>query len=152
MEETAVLIGMGAVAAALSLQALRRRLELSRAKHPSLTGHARMARRIAALIPYYAYDEERFFCSDGAPAEVVADRRAGFARLAAIYRQRFARSAALTADCDRCSSAAAAVTCWRAAMARKISSWRSVIIDRIDDIERNVRLDLSRRDRHRLPP
>jgi glutamate-1-semialdehyde 2,1-aminomutase len=100
MEETAILIGMGAVAAALSLKALSTRLELSKAKHPSLTGHARMARRIAALIPYYAYDEERFFDSDGAPAEVVAGRRTGFARLAAIYRQRFARSAALTAQAE----------------------------------------------------
>lgn len=100
MEETAILIGMGAVAAALSLKALSTRLELSRAKHPSLTGHARMARRIAALIPYYAYDEARFFDSDGAPAEVVAGRRTGFARLAAIYRQRFARSAALTAEAE----------------------------------------------------
>lgn len=100
MEDTAILIGMGAVAAALSLKALSTRLELSRAKHPSLTGHARMARRIAALIPYYAYDEERFFDSDGAPAEVVAGRRAGFARLAAIYRQRFARSVALTAEAE----------------------------------------------------
>jgi glutamate-1-semialdehyde 2,1-aminomutase len=91
---------MGAVAAALSLKALRTRLELSKAKHPSLTGHARMARRMAALIPYYAYDEERFFCSDGAPSEVVAARRVGFARLSAIYRQRFARSAALTAEAE----------------------------------------------------
>lgn len=100
MEETTFLIGMGAVAAALSLKALRTRLELSKAKHPSLTGHARMARRMAALIPYYAYDEERFFCSDGAPSEVVAARRVGFARLSAIYRQRFARSAALTAEAE----------------------------------------------------
>lgn len=100
MEETAILIGMGAVAAALSLKALSTRLELSKAKHPSLTGHARMARRIAALIPYYAYDEERFFDSDGAPADVVAGRRTGFARLSAIYRQRFARSAAMTAEAE----------------------------------------------------
>jgi glutamate-1-semialdehyde 2,1-aminomutase len=91
---------MGAVAAALSLKALRTRLELSKAKHPSLTGHARMARRIAALIPYYAYDEARFFGSDGAPAEVVARRRAGFTRLAEIYRQRFVSSAALTAEAE----------------------------------------------------
>jgi glutamate-1-semialdehyde 2,1-aminomutase len=100
MEETTFLIGMGAVAAALSLKALRTRLELSKAKHPSLTGHARMARRIAALIPYYAYDEARFFGSDGAPAEVVALRRAGFTRLAEIYRQRFVSSAALTAEAE----------------------------------------------------
>jgi len=100
MEETTILIGMGAVAAALSLKALRTRLELSKAKHPSLTGHARMARRMASLIPYYAYDEERFFCSDDAPAEVVASRRTGFARLAELYSQRFARSAALTAEAE----------------------------------------------------
>jgi glutamate-1-semialdehyde 2,1-aminomutase len=100
MEQTTILIGMGALAAALSLKALMTRLELSRAKHPSLTGHVRMARRIAALIPYYAYDEERFFDSDGAPAEVVTGRRTGFARLAAIYRQRFSRSAAMTAEAE----------------------------------------------------
>src|SRR5262249_21185924 len=39
--------GVGAAAAVASLAALRRRLQLSRAKHPSLTGHARMARRVA---------------------------------------------------------------------------------------------------------
>jgi glutamate-1-semialdehyde 2,1-aminomutase len=98
MLQTELLVGLGAAAVVLSLPALRMRLELSRAKHPSLTGHARIARRIAALVPYYAYDEEHFFCSDGAPAEVADHRRAGFARLAELYRQRYARGAALTAE------------------------------------------------------
>ena len=57
-----------------------------KAKHRSLTGHARMARRIAALIPFYEYDETRFFRSDDAPDEVAARRRAGFMRLAELYR------------------------------------------------------------------
>ena len=53
-----------------------------------------MARRLAALIPYYAYDDLRFFRSDGAPDEVAARRRVGFARLSDLYRERYARTAA----------------------------------------------------------
>jgi len=100
MQETALLVGLAAAAAAMCLPALRTRLELSRAKHPSLTGHARIARRVAALVPYYAYGEDRFFLSDGAPAEIAERRRAGFAGLAALYRQRYARGAALTAEAE----------------------------------------------------
>ncbi len=103
MQQIALLIGIAA-ALALLLPAMRMRLELSRAKHPSLTGHARIARRVAALVPYYAYDEDRFFRSDAAPAEVVERRRAGFARLAELYRQRYARGAALTAETENAIS------------------------------------------------
>ena len=53
---------------AWTLPRAKRRLELSRAKHPSLTGHSRMAKRIAGWVPGYAYDEDRFFASDAAPA------------------------------------------------------------------------------------
>src|SRR5580704_6406433 len=95
---TLALYALGAAAAATSLAKLKARLDLSRAKHRSLAGHARMARRIAALIPYYEYDAGRFFCSDDAPDEVVARRRAGFAQLSDLYRTRFARTAALTAE------------------------------------------------------
>ena len=65
-----------------------RRLELSRAKHPSLAGHAKLSRRIAALLPSYAYDEHEIFACDSAPADIVARRRAGFARLAQEFRAR----------------------------------------------------------------
>lgn len=54
-------VALGAAAFAVVLLKLKTRLELSRAKHPSLTGHARMARRFAALVPSYSYDETRFF-------------------------------------------------------------------------------------------
>jgi len=100
MHQTTLLIGLGAAAAAFFLPALRMRLDLSRAKHPSLTGHARIARRIARLVPYYAYDEQRFFCSDGAPVDVAQRRHDGFMRLAALCQQRYARSAAITAEVD----------------------------------------------------
>jgi glutamate-1-semialdehyde 2,1-aminomutase len=74
----------------------RQRLELSLAKHPSLTGHARMAKRVAGWVPGYAYDEARFFASDGAPDAVVAQRRAGFFRLSDALGSRHAKSIALT--------------------------------------------------------
>lgn len=90
------------IAGALIILALLRkaqlRLMLSRAKHPSLAGHSRLGRRIARLIPYYEYDETRFFSADDAPAEVVATRRAAFTQLAALFTQRFARGAALTRE------------------------------------------------------
>jgi glutamate-1-semialdehyde 2,1-aminomutase len=74
----------------------RQRLELSLAKHPSLTGHSRMAKRVAGWVPGYAYDEAHFFASDAAPDAVVARRRAGFHRLAAELGGRHAQSIALT--------------------------------------------------------
>jgi glutamate-1-semialdehyde 2,1-aminomutase len=86
------LSALGAVALALALPAGRTRLALSRAKHRSLTGHVRMARRIASLIPYYEYDEAQFFRCDDAPEEVAARRRAGFMRLAHLYAERFAKT------------------------------------------------------------
>jgi len=46
------------------------------------------------VIPFYAYDEAHFFACDDAPAEIAARRRAGFMRLAALYRERFAQTAA----------------------------------------------------------
>jgi glutamate-1-semialdehyde 2,1-aminomutase len=90
--------GVGAAAAATSLAALRRRLLLSRAKHPSLTGHARMARRVASLIPFYEYGEKHFFTADDAPDDIAALRRGGFKRLAALYAERFSKTNALTAE------------------------------------------------------
>ncbi|MCU0775943.1 MAG: aminotransferase class III-fold pyridoxal phosphate-dependent enzyme, partial [Ideonella sp.] len=96
MTETLALSVLAAAAAVSVLPLAHRRLQLSRAKHPSLTGHARMARRVAALVPGYAYDEAAFFGCDGAPAEVVARRREGFRRLAGTLEARHARSVALT--------------------------------------------------------
>src|SRR5260370_35956747 len=89
---TLAFYGVGGAAVATSLLKLRRRFELSQAKHRSLAGHSRMARRFANLVPFYEYDEARFFCSDGAPADVAECRRAGFARLSRLYQTRFART------------------------------------------------------------
>jgi glutamate-1-semialdehyde 2,1-aminomutase len=90
------LLAFGALA--WLLPKAKRRLELSRAKHRSLAGHSRIAKRIAGLLPGYAYDEATFFNSDRAEGSVVQRRRDGFARLAALYDARFPKSAAMTAS------------------------------------------------------
>jgi glutamate-1-semialdehyde 2,1-aminomutase len=92
------------IAAAVGVAALARklqlRLQLSAAKHPSLAGHSRMARRMAALVPQYEYDEAEFFRADDAPVEVAGQRRAGFMRLAAHYGERYAKTATLTREME----------------------------------------------------
>jgi glutamate-1-semialdehyde 2,1-aminomutase len=91
---------LAAGAAVLSVPAfrLRSRLQLSRAKHASLAGHARIARRVAALVPFYQYEGDRFFTADDAPDEVVERRRADFERLATVYRAKYPRTLELTAE------------------------------------------------------
>jgi glutamate-1-semialdehyde 2,1-aminomutase len=95
---TATAYGLGTLVVAASAVKLKSRLELSKAKHPSLGGHSRIARRLAALVPFYQYDEGRFFRVDDAPDAVAAQRRADFERLAALYRTRYGRTVALTAE------------------------------------------------------
>jgi glutamate-1-semialdehyde 2,1-aminomutase len=89
---------LAALALIYVLRKLQLRLQLSLAKHRSLTGHARMSRRLAALVPFYEYGENHFFRADDAPADVAASRREGFMRLAATFAERFAVTAARTAE------------------------------------------------------
>jgi glutamate-1-semialdehyde 2,1-aminomutase len=92
-------IGWG-LAAAVALAWLGRklaaRLLLSRAKHRSLAGHPRWARRLARWMPAMRYDEAHFLAADGAPPDVVAQRRAAFDALTALYRQRYPLTVAAT--------------------------------------------------------
>ena len=90
----------GAAGLVAGLAKLRARLALSRAKHPSLRGHSRIASRVARLVPYYEYDEAQLFRSDDAPAEIAERRREGFLRLAALYAERFAETARRSAELE----------------------------------------------------
>ena len=96
MDETITLYALAAAAAVAALPKLRRRLQLSRAKHPSLAGHSRMAKRVAGLLPGYSYGADEFFTSDGAPAEVADKRRAGFALMSTTFKSRYEKSIAMT--------------------------------------------------------
>ncbi len=96
MPETFALSAVTLAGLAVLFPLARQRLELSLAKHPSLTGHTRMAKRVAAQLPGYAYGEAQFFASDGAPDNVQAQRRAGFTQLAHTLSTRHAKSIEVT--------------------------------------------------------
>ena len=92
------LYAVGAAALATSLSKLKSRLYLSKAKHRSLSGHSRIARRIASLVPFYEYDQTQFFRCDDPPDEIATLRRAGFMQLSELYRVRFAKTIRQTAE------------------------------------------------------
>lgn len=91
------MLGILAVAGGLAvIRKVKARSALSRAKHRSLAGHSRMAKRIARLIPFYEYDEFRFFRADDAPESIVVKRIKALDELSAFYQQKYKRSAAMT--------------------------------------------------------
>ncbi|MFM8879497.1 MAG: aminotransferase class III-fold pyridoxal phosphate-dependent enzyme [Verrucomicrobiota bacterium] len=94
MSESVLPIAVSLVPLAGALLWGRRRLQLSLAKHPSLAGHSRWAKRVAGLIPGYAYEEGEIFGVDGAREETVAKRRAGFSGLADRLARRHPKSIA----------------------------------------------------------
>ena len=97
---TAAAYGLGAMGLAASAVSLKSRLELSKAKDKSLGGHARIARLVGSLVPFYQYDEAQIFKADAASDGIVAQRRADFLRLAGLYRERYASTLRLTAAAD----------------------------------------------------
>jgi glutamate-1-semialdehyde 2,1-aminomutase len=84
--------------AAAILPKLQARLALSRAKHRSLTGHSKMSRFAARMVPFYEFDIDEFFRTDGAPEAVATRRQDGFFQLAAHYRGRFAIGRQMTLE------------------------------------------------------
>jgi glutamate-1-semialdehyde 2,1-aminomutase len=91
-------LSTAAGAAAAAFPKLHARLALSRAKHRSLTGHSKMSRAVARLIPHYEFDIDDFFRSDGAPADIATQRQDAFFRLASLYEQRYPKGRALTKE------------------------------------------------------
>lgn len=97
MNETFLFSALGLASIATLFPALRQRLELSQAKHPSLTGHSRLAKRVARLVPFYGFKGDAFFNSDAAPPDVAQRRSAALARLSELFSERFPKSMAMTA-------------------------------------------------------
>ena len=89
------LIGLGVLAALVP--SVRQRILLSRAKHRSLAGHSRMAKRLARWLPGYSFQDDAFFGCDGAPEEIQAKRRAGFYEIAHQLQTRHPLSIEATA-------------------------------------------------------
>ena len=61
-----------------------------------MAGHSRISRYVAKLVPFYEYNEDRFFTSDGAPPNIADKRRAALDRLATRFRESSPRSTALS--------------------------------------------------------
>src|SRR6188508_1261974 len=97
MEMVAGLLAAGLVALWFVPKAAAR-LRLSRAKHRSLAGHARLSRALSKLLPRYAYDDAAFFRADDADEAVAARRRAGFERLSRALWAAGPRTIARTAE------------------------------------------------------
>ena len=101
MDSTLPILSLSAaavVSAAAVFPKLQARLALSRAKHRSLTGHSKMSKMVARLVPHYEFDIGDFFCSDGAPADVALQRQDAFFRLACLYEQRYAKGRQMTTE------------------------------------------------------
>jgi glutamate-1-semialdehyde 2,1-aminomutase len=98
MDSQLSILSLAVVATAAVAPKVKARLALSRAKHRSFGGHSKMSRMVARLIPFYEFDNNDFFRSDGAPAEVATQRNDGFFRLATLYEDRFARSRETTSE------------------------------------------------------
>ncbi|MFH1343736.1 MAG: aminotransferase class III-fold pyridoxal phosphate-dependent enzyme [Pseudomonadota bacterium] len=99
MDSPLPILALSAVAitgAATVFPKLNARLALSRAKHRSLTGHSKMSRLVARLVPFYEFGIDDFFRSDGAPANVALQRQDGFFKLAALYKERFPKGRQMT--------------------------------------------------------
>jgi len=75
-------------AAVAGLPWLHQRWALSRAKHPSLAGHSRLAKRVARTIPGYGYSLEQMFGLDDAPEDIQRQRRIAFDALSQRLRER----------------------------------------------------------------
>src|SRR3954468_20941556 len=101
METTLPILSLSVAAAASAAAAfpkIKARLELSRAKHRSLAGHSKMSRRGAKLLPFYEFEGDKYFGCDGAPDEVVKQRKEAFFRLASLYAERYPRGRAMTKE------------------------------------------------------
>src|ERR1700747_2149141 len=99
MDTQLPILSLVAGAAALTATAavapkVKARIALSRAKHRSLTGHSKMSKLAARLIPHYEFDINDFFRSDGPPSEIATKRHDGFFRLPRGYKNRLDRSRA----------------------------------------------------------
>ncbi|MGX1105633.1 MULTISPECIES: aminotransferase class III-fold pyridoxal phosphate-dependent enzyme [Bradyrhizobium] len=101
METSLPILSLSAAAlagAAAAFPKIQARIALSRAKHRSLTGHSKMSKMVARMVPHYEFDIDDFFRSDGAPKDVAMQRQDGFFRLAGLYGDRYPKGRTLTAE------------------------------------------------------
>ena len=149
---TAALLAVGSAALFVAVRKAQSRIDLSFAKHRSLAGHPRWARRIAGLLPSYSYDEDQAFAVDGAPIDVVAKRKAAFSALIARGQVRYPKSLRASAEAAETLSDLQFVSAYRvpfqfrklAAQGLKVGSFvQSTVGVTVTDLDGNVFYDLT---------
>ena len=101
MDSSLPILSLSAAAvasAAAVFPKLQARLALSRAKHRSLTGHSKMSKTVARLVPHYEFDIDDFFRSDDPSGNIAIQRQDAFFRLAHLYKERYAKGRQMTAE------------------------------------------------------
>ncbi|MDP2805030.1 MAG: aminotransferase class III-fold pyridoxal phosphate-dependent enzyme [Gallionellaceae bacterium] len=93
-----VLYSAGGLVLLSGLRRVKNRVELSLAKHRSLAGHPRNARRLASFLPSYRYDVAQALGIDGAPENIVLSRKIAFDNLLAKYQTLYPLSLQETAN------------------------------------------------------
>ncbi|HSJ40289.1 MAG TPA: aminotransferase class III-fold pyridoxal phosphate-dependent enzyme, partial [Xanthobacteraceae bacterium] len=59
---------------------------------------SKMSRRVAKLLPFYEFEGDTYFGCDGAPENVVKQRKDAFFRLAKLYAERYPKGRAMTKE------------------------------------------------------
>jgi glutamate-1-semialdehyde 2,1-aminomutase len=143
---------VGSAALLVAVKKARARVQLSLAKHRSLAGHPRMARRVAALLPSYSYEADQAFAVDGAPPEVVAQRKEAFANLVARCQARYPKSLQASAEAAQTLSDLQFISAYRtpfqfrplAAQGLKVASFvQSTAGVTVTDLDGNTFYDLT---------
>jgi glutamate-1-semialdehyde 2,1-aminomutase len=101
MDSSLPILSLSAAAvagAAVTFPRIKARLELSRAKHRSLSGHSKMSKRVTRLIPFYEFSIDEYFSADGAAPNIAHQRKDAFFALARFYAERYAKGRALTSE------------------------------------------------------
>jgi len=92
MKESFLLYIIVAIVLLYVVNRIRVRLQLSKAKHPSLRGHSKWSRRITSKIPYFSYNESYYFTCDGAPENIALQRKKALYALAEEVTQTCSKS------------------------------------------------------------
>jgi len=152
MTESIITYSLSSVFIIYLLRKIFIRFRLSRAKHPSLRGHSKWSRRFARLVPYFEYDDSSFYCSDGAPQEIVVKRKNGLTSLVDQSRKSTPDSNKFSASLDDSISDVHFTSAYRVPFPFRnhlMSELKTgLIVDetkgvKIKDIDNNWRYDLS---------
>ena len=96
--QTGMALTATALAGLVLVNKLHTRLQLSMAKHPSLGGHLRMAKKFAAWIPGYSYNNTQWFVADGAPEHIGQQRKSAIEHMGQTLQSKSPQTLAMSAE------------------------------------------------------